>query len=132
MDLRGIANAVSDCINPNIIVSVQTSSGFTMGAGQRQIPSYNTAVTGPAQIQALDNSELKQLDGLNIQGALRAIYLRGTLAGVIRPDTKGGDLVTINSAPGVPLALVGTWLVVKVIESWPLWTKAAIVKQGGA
>ena len=131
MDLRTIANAVSDCVNPNIIVSVQTSSGFTIGAGQRQVPSYNAAVMGPAQIQALDNSDLKQLDGLNIQGAIRKIYLRGALAGVIRPDTKGGDLVTINSAPGVPLALVGIWLVVRVLETWPLWTCAAITKQGG-
>ena len=132
MDLRGIANQVSDCVNPNIIVSVQTSSGYTMGAGQRQIPAYNPAVIGPAQIQALDSSELKQLDGLNIQGAIRKIYLRGALAGVIRPDTKGGDLVTINSAPAVPLALVGTWLVVKGLETWPLWTCVAITKQGGS
>lgn len=131
MDLRGIANQISNTVNPNIVVSVQTSSGYTIGAGQRQIPTYNLAVIGPAQIQALDNSDLKQLDGLNIQGAIRAIYLREALAGVIRPDSKGGDLVTIDTAPNVPSALVGTWLVTKVLESWPLFTKAAIVKQGG-
>lgn len=131
MDLRGIANQCSDVVNPNIIVSVQTSNGYTIGAGQRQVPQYNSPVTGPAQIQALDNSDLKQLEGLNIQGSIRAIYLRGALAGVIRPDSKGGDLVTITSGIGVVPALIGTWLVTKVLESWPLWTKAVIVKQGG-
>lgn len=130
MDLRGIANQVSNAVNPNIMVQVQTSVGFTTGAGLRQVPAYNPTVTGPAQVQALDNSDLKQIEGLNIQGSIRAIYLRGALAGVIRPDSKGGDLITIN-APAVP-PLQGTWLVVKVLESWPDWTKAVIVKQGGS
>lgn len=123
MDLRSIANSVSGAVNPNVIVSVQRSTGYTIGAGHKQVPSYAVAVTGPAQVQALDAIDLKQLDGMNIQGVIRAIYLRGSLAGVIRPDGTGGDLVTIG---------VQTWLVVKVLESWPNWTKAAIVLQGGA
>lgn len=132
MDLRGIANSVSNTVNPNITVTVQRSTGYTMTAGRKQAPSYAVGVTGPAQLQALDAVDLKQLDGLNIQGMVRAIYLRGTLAGVIRPDGVGGDLVQIAAQPGVPGLAVGTWLVVKVLESWPSWTKAAIVLQGGA
>lgn len=120
MDIRGIANTVSNTVNPNAIVSVKRSTGYTAGAGLKQVPSYATPVSGPAQIQALDNADLKQLDGLNLQGVLRAIYLRGSLAGVVRADSKGGDLVIIGSQ---------TWLVVKVLESWPLWTKAAICLQ---
>lgn len=120
MDLRSISNAVSNTVNPNVIVIVQRSSGYTIGAGRKQVPTYEAPVTGPAQVQALDNSDLKQMDGLNIQGTLRAIYLRGALAGVIRPDTKGGDLVTLNGQ---------IWLIVKVLESWPLWTKAVICLQ---
>lgn len=128
MDLRGIANGVTSTVNPNETVTVLRSTGFTTGAGAKQIPSYAAPVSGPAQIQALDADDIKQLDGLNIQGTIRAIYLRGTLAGVVRPNQTGGDLVTI-AAPA-PVALRGTWLVVKVLESWPDWTKAAIVLQG--
>lgn len=128
MDLRGIANGVTSTVNPNETVTVLRSTGFTTGAGAKQVPSYATPVTGPGQIQALDADDIKQLDGLNIQGTIRAIYLRGTLAGVVRPNQTGGDLVTI-AAPA-PVALRGTWLVVKVLESWPDWTKAAIVLQG--
>jgi hypothetical protein len=122
MDLRGIANSVSSTVNPNISVTVRRSSGYTIGTGRKQIPAYAADVTGPAQMQALDSKDLKQLDGLNIQGTIRALYLRGTLAGVVRPDSTGGDLVLIGSE---------TWLVVKVLEAWPTWTKAAVALQGG-
>ena len=128
MDLRGLANGVTTTVNPNQTVTVLRSTGFTTGAGAKQVPSYAAPVSGPAQIQALDADDIKQIDGLNIQGTIRAIYLRGTLAGVVRPNQTGGDLVTI-AAPA-PVALRGTWLVVKVLESWPDWTKAAIVLQG--
>ena len=120
MDLRGIANGVTTAVNPNKTVTVLRSTGYTIGAGRRQVPSYAAPVTGPAQIQALDANDIKQLDGLNIQGTVRAIYLRGVLAGVVRPDGTGGDLVEIGAE---------TWLVVKVLEGWPTWTKAAIVLQ---
>lgn len=124
MDLRGLANGVSSTVNPNQTVRVSRSTGYTIGAGRKQVPSYAAPVEGPGQVQALDGKDLQQLDGLNIQGTIRVIYLRGALAGVIRPDGTGGDLV--ETADGQ------TWLVVKVLESWPTWTKAAIVLQGGA
>ncbi len=120
MDLRGLANGVTATVNPNKTVTVRRSTGYTIGAGRKQVPGYADPVTGPAQIQALDANDIKQLDGLNIQGTVRAIYLRGVLAGVVRPDGTGGDLVEIGAE---------TWLVVKVLEGWPTWTKAAIVLQ---
>jgi hypothetical protein len=130
MDLRGIANQASSTVNPNILVSLETSNGYTMGAGQRQVPAYNPAIVGQAQVQALDSSDLNKLDGLNIQGDIRALYMFGNLAGVIRPDNKGGDLITIGTGAVPPLQ--GQWLVVKVLESWPSWTKVAMYKQSQA
>ena len=121
MDLRGIANGVTTAVNPNKTVTVLRSTGYTIGAGRKQVPSYADPVSGPGQIQALDANDIKQLDGLNVQGTIRAIYLRGNLAGVIRPDGTGGDIVQIAGQD---------WLVVKVLEGWPTWTKAAIVLQG--
>ena len=121
MDLRGLANGVTSTINPNETVTVLRSTGYTIGAGAKQVPAFAAPVTGPAQVQALDANDIKQLDGLNIQGTIRAIYLRGTLAGVVRPNQTGGDIVKRGNE---------TWLVVKVLESWPDWTKAAICLQG--
>ena len=123
MDLRGLTNGVTSTINPNETVTVLRSTGFTIGAGAKPVPSYAAPVSGPAQIQALDADDIKQLDGLNIQGTIRAIYLRGTLAGVMRPNQTGGDIVKRKNE-------TESWLVVKVLESWPDWTKAAIVLQG--
>ena len=123
MDLRGLANGVTTTVNPNRTVTVLRSTGFTTGAGAKQVPSYAAPVSGPAQIQALDANDIKQLDGLNIQGTIRAIYLRGTLAGVVRPNQTGGDIVKRKNE-------TESWLVVKVLESWPDWTKAAICLQG--
>lgn len=120
MDLRGIANGVASVVNKNKVASVRRSIGFGEGPGRKQVPKYAPPVTGPAQIQALDGDALKQLDGLNVQGTLRAIYLRGTLAGVVRSNETGGDLIDIDGQ---------TWLVIKVLESWPTWTKAAICLQ---
>ena len=120
MDLRSLANGVSSIVNPNESVAVWRSTGFTVGAGGKQVPTYAVAVTGFAQIQALDGDTLRQVDSLNIQGVLRAIYLRGALAGVIRPAGTGGDLVKRGAE---------TCLVVKILEHWPDWTKAVIQLQ---
>ena len=69
MDLRGIANQASNAVNNNVIVTLQTSAGYTKaGSGQRQVPQYNSPITGPAQIQALDSSDLKQLKGSTFRG----------------------------------------------------------------
>ncbi len=128
MDLQGIANSVGNTVNPNFIVSVQRSTGSTQAApGGRRAPTYAPTVSGPAQIQALNNSELRQMDGLNIQGVIQAIYLRGALAGVVRVNSQGGDIVPL-AAPA-PAQVLGTCLVVKVLAAWPLWTHAAIQLQ---
>lgn len=120
MNVRQLANSAITAVNPNTVVSVLKSTGYTVDANRRQVPSYAAAVTGPAQVQALSGSDLKQLEGLNIQGVMRAIYLRGVLAGVIRPDSTGGDLILIDDQK---------WLVAKVLEPWAGWTKAVIVLQ---
>jgi hypothetical protein len=96
MDLRSISNAVTDTVNPNILVTVQASTGYTIGSGLKQIPIYASPVEGYAQVQALTESDLRHLDGLNIQGATQSIILRGALDAVVRVNSQGGDLVTIN------------------------------------
>jgi hypothetical protein len=119
-DLRSIANGISNTINPNISVTVQASTGYTIGSGLKQVPSYAAPVTGFAQVQALIQADLKHLDDLNIQGATKSIILRGNLNAVVRTNSKGGDLVTIDGE---------TWLTVAVLEQWPLWSRCAIQLQ---
>jgi hypothetical protein len=107
-------------VNPNISVTVLASTGYTIGAGLKQIPSYATPVSGFAQVQALTQADLRHLDGLNIQGATQSIILRGALCAVVRNNSKGGDLVQFNGQ---------TFLTVAILENWPLWTRAALQLQ---
>ena len=120
MDLRGIANGISDTINPNISVTVKASTGYTIGSGLKQVPSYAAPVTGFAQVQALTAADLRHLDGLNIQGATKSIILRGELNAIVRVNSQGGDIVIIGTQ---------TWLTVAVLEQWPLWSRCAIQLQ---
>ena len=120
MDLRGIANTVTDTVNPNISITVKASTGYTIGAGLKQVPSYAAPVTGFAQVQALTAADLRHLDGLNIQGATKSIILRGELNAIVRVNSQGGDVVIIGTQ---------TWLTVAVLEQWPLWSRCAIQLQ---
>ena len=120
MDLRGIANTVSDTVNPNISVTVKVSTGYTIGSSLKQVPSYAAPVTGFAQVQALTAADLRHLDGLNIQGTTKSIILRGELNAIVRVNSQGGDIVIIGTQ---------TWLTVAVLEQWPLWSRCAIQLQ---
>ena len=121
IDLRSIANTAIQSINPDITVEVWKSTGYVIGPGLKQIPSYAAPISGPAQIQALSSDELKQMDGLNISGVMKVIYFKGALNGVVKPESKGGDLVKFDGK---------TWLITRVLENWEVWTKAVITYQG--
>lgn len=104
-------------------------SGTTGGTGTYKIfpaqtlaeVAMTTAFVVPVQPQALSFRDLTQLDGLNIQGVRRAVYVNGRFDGIIRADSKGGDL--IESFEG------RTWLTALVLEYWPDWVKLAITLQ---
>jgi hypothetical protein len=129
VNLRGIANSAIQAINPNIAITVQSPNGFTIDPTTlRQVPGYITT-TGFGQLQALDNDDLKQLFGLNIQGTIRAMYLYGSIAGVIRPDASSQSHVIFVSNEG-GIVKTREWGVFKVLETWPDWCKVALVYQG--
>jgi hypothetical protein len=123
MNLRGIANGATRAINPNIRAVVLVSNGsITRPDGQR-VPKF-TEIPFMAQVQALQYDDMVHLDGQNIQGVRRAIYLNGSIDGINRINKKGGDLVRI--AKGVH---AGTWLVALVLEQWANWCKVAVTLQ---
>lgn len=128
MNIRGIANMAIQTVNPNIPVVVKLPNGFTVDpVSRRQVPVY-TSTDATGQLQALDGDDLKQIAGLNIQGAVRAMYLYGSVAGVIRPDgSSQSHVVFTSNEAGVTKSR--EWGVFKVLESWQDWCKVAIVYQ---
>jgi hypothetical protein len=123
MNLRGIANSATRAINPNIAATVLVSDGYTTNPDGQRVPK-SAEIPFTAQVQALQYNDMVHLDGLNIQGIRRAIYLNGSIDGINRINKKGGDLVKIAKG-----ANAGTWLVALVLESWADWCKVAVTLQ---
>lgn len=124
MDLLSITSGAIDAVNPRTPMTVQISTGATTAPDGTRTPTYSTLTDVPGEVQPLTFKDLKQLEGLNIQGSLKAIYLEGHINGIVRSKNKGGDLVT--DAKG------NVWLVTQVLEFWPDWTKVAVTLQDGS
>lgn len=88
--------------------------------------ALTTAVKILAQVQPLSNRDLQQIEGLNLGGDKKAVYVTGNVEGVIRVRLKGGDLLDMPDG--------SVWLVNQTLESFDTagWTKFAITLQDGA
>ena len=129
MNLQSITAAFVAAVNPQVNCLLKVSTGNTPGADYSQTPSYAPEVTVRAQIQSLTYRDLMQLEGLNLNGTKKAIYLYGNIEGVVRQTNKGGDIITMPDGT--------VWLVAQVLESWgqntsnttERWCKVACVLQ---
>jgi|SRR3974390_41224 len=125
MNLHAVAGPVVAAVNPTVPLSVLVSTGYTQDSAGKQVPQYAPeTVSVPGQLQSLTFNDLQHLDGLNIQGIKRAIYLYGRIDGLVRVDSKGGDLIMTPDG--------NTWKVVLVLEYWPDWCKVAVTLQNGS
>lgn len=131
INLRAIVNQVTRSINPNVTAILLRNLGSAKKAGGVRIPQYGKSPI-ELQVQALSFSDLQLLDGLNIQGTRKAVYLTGAMFSVVRVDQKGGDLLIFENQ----LMPEGTtWLCAHVLEQWQdgqsgaSWAKVAITLQ---
>jgi hypothetical protein len=76
------------------------------------------------QVQDLSNNDLKQIEGLNLQGTKRTIFVKGFINGLIRATNDGGDIVTLQDGT--------VWIVSIATESWPDWCKVVVTLQDGS
>lgn len=121
MDLHGIASGAIGAVNPLVPVTIEISTGSTIGADGTPTPTYANPVDVMAQVQPMTGRELSQVEGLNLQGTKRGIYLEGNIDAIQRLNQKGGDLITMEDG--------SVWLTVLIFEQWPDWVKAAITLQ---
>ena len=125
MNLRGLANSVTQNVNSNQTITLLRNTGYTTDTNYNQVPTFET-LSGAAQIQALGPKDLQHADHLNIQNVSRKVYLYGNWQGVVREDSKGGDILTFPQIPGGDNQ---NWKVVIVFESWPEWCSVGVVLQ---
>lgn len=119
MNLHGIAASAIGAVNPFIQITVQQSTGYTVDANYKQVPTYTT-ITTTGQVQPLSATDTRRLLGMNIQNVTQAVYLNGNFEGVFRVLGKGGDLLVFNGY---------TYLVNAVLERWPDWCKVGVTMQ---
>lgn len=127
MNLRAMANSRTQTINPNLVIELLRSNGYTVGAAFKQIPAF-ISMTGEAQIQALSGKDLMHLNNLGIEGVSRKVYLYGNWMGVVRSDEKGGDVLVFPQVPGEPNQ---QWKIRTVFETWPDWCAVGVSLQVG-
>lgn len=112
-----------------MIATIRRSTGYDIAPDGTQVPGYVDVPGIAVQVQALSFSDIHQLDGLNIQGTRRAVYLNGAAMGVVRNLQVGGDLFIFPEGT-MPEGTV--WLVAHVLEQWgpgAEWCKCAITLQ---
>lgn len=119
MNLHRIVSGAIGAINPFAPGVIRISTGYTTSGSGGQTPTYtDTGVS--VQLQALGYKDLQQIDGLNIQGVVKAAYVNGNFNGVNRPKRQGGDLLVVGG---------DTWLIVQPLEEWPDWCKFVVCLQ---
>ena len=121
LNLHAVVSGAIGAINPFIQAQIKRSTGYTTLDDGTQVPQYTTTDL-MIQVQNLSNTELKQLDGMNIQNTTNSVSLSGDWNGTVRVGKQGGDLLIFNGQ---------VWLAVTVLENWPQWTKLAVVLQNG-
>lgn len=126
MNLHQIVSGVVSSVNPMQPVTLQSSTGYVTNPDGSRVPSYAPPITNlPAQVQELTTRDLRQLEGLNIQGSGRAIYMNGIVNGVVRVSKLGGDLITLQDG--------SIWLTTSILELWDTgWVKCSITLQDGS
>lgn len=122
MNLNGIVAPIVAAVTPQSLCTLQMSTGVSgYSSSGIPTPTYKTFTNVLCSIQSLTFQDLQKLDGLNIQGIKRKIYINGKYEAINRPAGKGGDLITFPD---------GTlWLNAQVIEYWPDWVSIAAVLQ---
>jgi hypothetical protein len=124
MNLHNIVAPCIAVINPMLTASIQVSTGYTTGSDGLTTPAYAPAVNVQVQMQSLTYNDLYQLDGMDINGEKHAMYINGNWEGVVRPDGKGGDIITMPNGD--------VYLVAQILENWADtdgWTKVAVTRQ---
>jgi len=126
MSLRSIANSVTTAINPNITGTWKRSTGYTIDADYKQVPSYEAYSNLPIQVQELTQADIQLMDGLNIQGVMKVVYINELPLGVVRTLGQGGDVLQF---PLFGETIIQDWLVVKVKEQYPNWASVIVCLQ---
>jgi signal peptidase I len=121
MNLHGLVSGMINTVNPAISIIVRVSTGRVVSPDGTPVPQFASPITVLGQVQELSIKDLHQVEGLNLNGTLRNLYINGNINAGQRVTLKGGDVIVLPDGT--------VWLVVAVPESWPDWCRALLVLQ---
>ena len=121
IDVFGLAGNLCEAVNPHITASVRFSTGCTDNPDGTVTTQFDTA-TLEIEVQALSSEDLKQIEDINQQADMRAVYVLGAVRALMRPLQIGGDILTFYGSD---------WLVTQQLEEWGNgeWSKVAVTRQ---
>ena len=124
MNLHAITSPYTRVVSPVTVGAVYVSAGQVKAADYTVGPAFTKYEPVAMDVQALSGRDLKQIDGVNLQGTLRSVYMNGNLEGLDRPAGKGGDVLYFGGQ---------WWLITMVLEPWDAngWTKIIATLQNG-
>lgn len=124
MNLHSMVRGAITTVNPDISATLIRSTGYAK-VNFEQVPTYSSEPV-TIQVQGVKPSTLLHMDNLNIQGVLRQVHMYGNTSGVIRVDSKGGDILNFPQATG---GQNYSWKVVAVLETFPDWCSLIVQLQ---
>lgn len=130
LNLHAIVRGAITTVNPDTLAQYLASTGATGSVGGKRTPTYAAAVPLLIQVQPLSRGDTRHLEGLNIQGVGRSVFLYGNAQAVVRNLQIGGDLFQFPQFAGQANS---TWLVVAADGPWNVpqggWTKILVILQ---
>lgn len=119
INVRGLANMATQNVNPNMWVTLQVNTGYTVNDYGEQVPAY---LDEPIEIQtqSISSTEKYNLDLINKQGEFISIYAYGDINGIRRWLQKGSSRFVFPAYGEEEPAI---WNVEQVAESFATWTR---------
>ena len=127
INVRALANAATQNVNPNRMVTLEVSQGYTVNDYGEQVELFLSEEV-EIQSQALSNSDKRLLveAGINMQQEMISIYIFGAVDGIRRWVQKGSSRFLFPAYGEDELVI---WNVEMVAESWPTWTRVVACRQ---
>lgn len=121
LNLFGIAGRMTGAVNPCIPATLKASNGCTVNPDFSTTPQFIEARIW-IEVQALTSQDLQQIENLNQQADMRAVYIRGGIKALNRPLQYGGDIINFYGSD---------WLVTQSLEEWgdAEWCKVVVTRQ---
>lgn len=125
INVRALANAATQNVNPNTIVTLEVNTGYGIDDYGKQTPTFVSEAI-EVQTQSLSSQEKFNLGLINKQGEFISIYAFGAIDGIRRWLQKGSSKFIF---PAYGESDPAVWNVEQVMESYATWTRVLAWRQ---